>query len=62
VPALSAHVETVVPHGEGVDHAEGIALLAPDPLDPRARLLIVYEVSDSDQVGRRRRRAGSHPA
>jgi Protein of unknown function (DUF3616) len=44
-------VETVVPHGEGVDHAEGIALLAPDPLDPRARLLIVY---DSPARARRR--------
>jgi hypothetical protein len=36
-------VETVVTHGEGEDHAEGIALLTPDPLDPRARLLVVYD-------------------
>jgi Protein of unknown function (DUF3616) len=36
-------LETVVTHGEGEDHAEGIALLAPDPLDPRARLLVVYD-------------------
>jgi hypothetical protein len=37
-------VETVVPHGEGTDHAEGITLLAGDPSDPRARLLVVYDM------------------
>jgi Protein of unknown function (DUF3616) len=36
-------VETVVTHGEGTDHAEGITLLADDPRDPRARLLVVYD-------------------
>jgi hypothetical protein len=35
-------VEAAVTHGEGVDHAAAIALLAPDPADPRARLLVVY--------------------
>ncbi|MFC5996544.1 DUF3616 domain-containing protein [Pseudonocardia hispaniensis] len=35
-------VETALPHGDGVDHAEGIALLAPG--DPSgARLLVVYD-------------------
>jgi hypothetical protein len=37
-------VETVVTHGEGTDHAEGITLLGSDPRDPRARLLVVYDV------------------
>jgi hypothetical protein len=37
-------VETVVTHGEGTDHAEGITLLGRDPRDPRARLLVVYDV------------------
>lgn len=36
-------VETVITNGEGVDHAEGIALLAPNPQDPCARLLVVYD-------------------
>ena len=36
-------VETVITNGEGVDHAEGIALLTPDPHDPLARLLVVYD-------------------
>ena len=35
-------VETVVPNGEGVDHASAISLLGPDTLDPDARLLVVY--------------------
>jgi hypothetical protein len=35
-------LETELPHGDGVDHAEGIALLAPgDPVG--ARLLVVYD-------------------
>ncbi len=37
-------VETVVRHGEGDDHAEGITLLDADRHDPRARLLVVYDV------------------
>ena len=37
-------VETVVAHGEGTDLAEGITLLGADPRDPRARLLVVYDV------------------
>jgi hypothetical protein len=37
-------VETVVTHGEGTDHAEGITLLGSDPRDPRARLLVVYDL------------------
>jgi hypothetical protein len=37
-------VETVLRHGEGDDHAEGITLLRGDPRDPRARLLVVYDV------------------
>ena len=37
-------VETVVMHGEGTDHAEGITLLGADPRDPGARLLVVYDV------------------
>jgi uncharacterized protein DUF3616 len=36
-------VETVVDHGDGMDHAEGIALLPANPFDPRARLLVVYD-------------------
>jgi hypothetical protein len=36
-------LETVLDHGEGDDQAEGITLLATDPLDPRARLLVVYD-------------------
>jgi uncharacterized protein DUF3616 len=36
-------VETVLTSGTGEDHASGIALLAADPLDPRARLLVVYD-------------------
>jgi hypothetical protein len=36
-------LETVVAHGEGDDQAEGITLLAPDAVDPRARLLVVYD-------------------
>jgi Protein of unknown function (DUF3616) len=36
-------VETVITNGEGVDHAEGIALLTPDAHDPLARLLVVYD-------------------
>ncbi len=35
-------VETVVPNGEGVDHASAISLLEPDAVDPDARLLVVY--------------------
>ena len=35
-------VETVVPNGEGVDHASAISLLGQDTLDPDARLLVVY--------------------
>jgi Protein of unknown function (DUF3616) len=42
-------LETVVDHGEGDDQADGITLLAADPLDPRARLLVVY---DSPAPGR----------
>jgi Protein of unknown function (DUF3616) len=37
-------VETVVTHGEGTDHAEGITLLAGETRDPRARLLVVYDM------------------
>src|SRR5215218_8494535 len=37
-------VETVVTHGEGTDLAEGITLLGADSRDPRARLLVVYDV------------------
>jgi hypothetical protein len=37
-------VETVVTHGEGTDHAEGITLLGSDARDPRARLLVVYDL------------------
>jgi Protein of unknown function (DUF3616) len=42
-------VETVVTHGEGVDHAEGIALLGDDPINTRARLLVVYESPAADR-------------
>jgi hypothetical protein len=44
VRAAELPVETVVRHGEGDDHAEGITLLPADPRDPRARLLVVYDV------------------
>jgi Protein of unknown function (DUF3616) len=42
-------VETVVTHGEGVDHAEAIALLDHDAADPRARLLVAYESPTADR-------------
>ena len=42
-------VETVVPNGEGVDHASAISLLGQDPLDPDARLLVVYANPAADR-------------
>ena len=42
-------LETELPHGDGVDHAEGIALLEPGD-DTGARLLVVY---DSPSLARR---------
>ena len=42
-------VETVLTNGEGVDHPSAISLLGPDPLDPRARLLVVYDNPSADR-------------
>jgi len=42
-------VETVVPNGEGVDHASAISLLGQDALDPDARLLVVYAGPAADR-------------
>jgi hypothetical protein len=42
-------VETVLTNGEGVDHPSAISLLGPDPLDPRARLLVVYDYPSADR-------------
>ena len=42
-------VETVVPNGESVDHASAISLLGQDPLDPDARLLVVYAGPAADR-------------
>jgi Protein of unknown function (DUF3616) len=36
-------VEAVLAPGDGEDRTAGITLLAPDPLDPRARLLVVHD-------------------
>src|SRR5690348_11578228 len=36
-------VAAAVPHGDGVDQAAAIALLAPEAGDPRIRLLVVYD-------------------
>jgi hypothetical protein len=35
-------LETELPHGDGVDHAEGIALIEPDD-GAAPRLLVVYD-------------------
>jgi len=59
-------VEAVVPHGEGDDHSAGMTLLTPDPQDPRARLLMVYNGPSAarrpwpDTVLADRVRIGSH--
>lgn len=37
-------VEAELHHGDGEDLADAIALLPPDPTDPRARLLVVHDV------------------
>jgi hypothetical protein len=42
-------VETVLTNGEGVDHPSAISLLGPDPLDARARLLVVYDNPSADR-------------
>ncbi|MDT0348897.1 DUF3616 domain-containing protein [Pseudonocardia charpentierae] len=42
-------VETVLTNGDGVDHPSAISLLGPDPLDARARLLVVYDNPSADR-------------
>jgi hypothetical protein len=42
-------VEAVVPDREGVDHASAISLLGHNPLDPDARLLVVYAGPAADR-------------
>ena len=52
VPAGAVPVEADLGHGgagEGGDAASGITLLPPDPLDPRARLLVVHDSPAPDR-------------
>ena len=49
VPRGLLPVEVELDHGDGEDLPDGIALLSPDPLDPRARLLVVHDVPGPDR-------------